>query len=118
VQLYVRQGEVRVCLASLESEHGLRTIVETGAALPLGLGSGGRVLMGEIGSDGWLASVEEREAGVASVSAPVVDSAGRLAAAVGVSGPIERLSRDPGPLYGPDVVAAAESIASAAGLTS
>lgn len=90
--------------------------METGASLPLGLGSGGRVLTGEIGSDGWLASVEEREVGVASVSAPVVDSAGRLAAAVGVSGPIERLSRDPGPRFGPDVVATATVIAAAAGL--
>ncbi len=118
VQLYVRQGDQRVCLASLESAHGLRTIVETGVALPLGLGSGGRVLLGEVGLDGWLASVEEREAGVASVSAPVVDSAGRVSAAVGVSGPIQRLTRDPGPVFGPNVVAAAESIALAAGLTS
>lgn len=116
VQLYVRQGDQRVCLASLESAHGLRTIVDTGVALPLGLGSGGRVLLGEVGAHGWLASVEEREAGVASVSAPVVDSAGRVVAAVGVSGPIERLTRDPGPRFGPDVVAAAAAIAASAGL--
>jgi len=115
-QLYVRQGEQRVCLASLESEHGLRTIVDTGAVLPLGLGSGGRVLLGETGPHGWVASVEEREPGVASVSAPVRDSTGRVVAAVGVSGPIQRLTDDPGPVFGPEVVAAARSIAGAAGL--
>ena len=44
VQLYVRQGDQRVCVASLESPHGLRTIVPMGAALPLDRGSAGRVL--------------------------------------------------------------------------
>ncbi|MDH3756189.1 MAG: helix-turn-helix domain-containing protein, partial [Acidimicrobiia bacterium] len=34
VQLYVRHGGTRVCIASLESAHGLRTIVPTGAVLP------------------------------------------------------------------------------------
>jgi len=116
-QLYVRQGDQRVCLASLESGHGLRTIVDAGAVLPLGLGSGGRVLLGEVGPHGWLASVEEREPGVASVSAPVCDSAGRVVAAVGVSGPIQRLTTDPGPVYGPEATATAHSIAVASGLT-
>ncbi len=115
-QLYVRQGDQRVCLASLESGHGLRTIVDSGAALPLGRGSGGRILTGEIGPLGWLESVEEREPGVASVSAPVIDSTKTVVAAVGVSGPIQRLTRSPGPLFGPDVVEAANAIATAAGL--
>src|SRR5262245_59651756 len=35
VQLYVRDGDARVCVASLESTHGLRTIVHEGATLPL-----------------------------------------------------------------------------------
>ena len=35
VQLYVRDGDRRVCVASLQSPHGLRTIVDEGAALPL-----------------------------------------------------------------------------------
>lgn len=34
VQLYVRDGHTRVCVASLESPHGLRTIVALGASLP------------------------------------------------------------------------------------
>jgi len=42
---------------------------------------------------GWASSVGQREAGVASVSAPVRDRAGLVVAAVSLSGPIERLAR-------------------------
>jgi DNA-binding IclR family transcriptional regulator len=114
VQLYVRQGEERVCVASLESPHGLRTIVGTGESLPLDRGSAGRVLTEATGEDGWVASVEEREAGVASVSAPVLDAAGSMIAAVGVSGPVERITRDPGERHGRRVVEAAHEIQEAA----
>ncbi len=115
-QLYVRDGSRRVCVASLESPHGLRTIVATGASLPLDRGSGGRVLQGETGPEGWVVSVGEREAGVASVSAPVLDRDGNVIAAVSVSGPIERLSREPGLTFGPPVVEAARAITRAADL--
>ena len=110
-QLYVRDGDRRVCIVSLESPHGLRTIVPVGASLPLDVGSAGRVLAGTTGGRrGWVESVAEREAGVASVSAPVRDGDGRLVAAVGVSGPIERTSRSPGRRYGDAVVRAATAI--------
>ena len=46
VQLYVRQGDRRVCIAALESPHGLRTIVPMGASLPLEVGSAGKILSG------------------------------------------------------------------------
>lgn len=115
-QLYVRQGRRRVCIASLQSPHGLRTIVETGASLPLERGSGGRALLGEVGPEGWVASFAEREAGVASVSAPVLDPTGTPVAAVSISGPIERLGPDAGRRLGPRVVAAAERIRHEAGL--
>ena len=77
VQLFVREGDGRRCVVSLQSAHGLRWIVPEGAVFPLRVGSAGRVLAGETGPDGWVASVEEREAGVASVSAPVRRRAGR-----------------------------------------
>lgn len=114
-QLYVRDGTTRVCVASLESPHGLRTIVGRGESLPLDRGSGGRVLSGESGPDGFVVSIGEREAGVASVSAPVLH-AGSVVAAVSVSGPIERLTSDPGPALGSAVLDAARAIAIAAGL--
>ena len=114
VQLYVREGDRRVCVAALESPHGLRTIVPMGASLPLDAGSAGRVL--SEGTDGWVDSVGEREAGVASVSAAVRGPDGAPVAAVSVSGPIERTSRRPGDRYGEAVLAAAREIEAATGL--
>jgi len=112
VQLYVRDGEARVCVASLESPHGLRTIVRVGATLPLDRGSAGRALRPDrsVLRRGWAESVEERQPGVASVSAPVLGEAGEVRAAVGVSGPVERTSRTPGRRYGAAVVRAARAV--------
>jgi DNA-binding IclR family transcriptional regulator len=117
VQLYVREGDRRVCIAALESPHGLRTIVAMGASLPLDVGSAGRVLSGEP-AEGWVQSVGEREAGVASVSAGVLGEGGLAVAAVSVSGPIDRISKEPGRRYGQAVLAAARRIEQAAGLGS
>jgi DNA-binding IclR family transcriptional regulator len=110
-QLYVRRGERRLCVASLESPHGLRTIVAVGASLPHTVGSAGQVHRGDAEATrrGWAQSVEERERGVASVSAPVRRS-GEVVAAVSVSGPIERTSRAPGRRYAAAVVEAAEAV--------
>jgi DNA-binding IclR family transcriptional regulator len=113
VQLYVADGNQRVCIAALESPHGLRTIVPLGAALPLDRGSAGRALSGEVSRAGWVDTVGEREPGVASVSAPVHDSGGSVVAAVSVSGPIDRLGRSPGRVHGPAVLHAASSVEAA-----
>jgi DNA-binding IclR family transcriptional regulator len=110
-QLYVRRGDRRLCVASLESPHGLRTIVPVGMSLPLEVGSAGKVLRGDAGE--WAQSVEERERGVASVSAPVLDAEGGVVAAVSVSGPIERTTRAPGRRYAAAVLDAAAAIAAA-----
>jgi DNA-binding IclR family transcriptional regulator len=107
-QLYVRRGDRRLCVLSLESPHGLRTIVPVGMSLPLDVGSAGKVLRGDAGE--WAQSVEERERGVASVSAPVRNRSFETVAAVSVSGPIERTTRDPGRLYAGAVVDAAAAI--------
>ena len=113
VQLYVVDGAARVCVAALESPHGLRTIVPVGAALPLDRGSAGRVLTGESGRHGWVQTVEEREPGVASVSAPVLGPDGAVVAAVSVSGPIDRMGRAPGRTFGSAVAVAAAEVGEA-----
>ena len=116
VQLYVRDGDDRICVDSLESPHELRTIVEVGARLPLSVGSAGRLLRGEDAeANGWIESVEERAPGVASVSAAVRGADATVVAAISVSGPLDRTTRDPGTKYGPAVVAAAKRVESAAG---
>jgi len=134
VQLYVRDGLSRVCVDSLDSPNELRTIVDVGARLPLDAGSAGRILLDERGHEGdergheggdhradhrgestsnrrrWVQSVEERAPGVASVSAPVHGPGGLVVAAVGISGPVERTTREPGRKYGRSVVDAAGRI--------
>jgi DNA-binding IclR family transcriptional regulator len=121
-QLFVREGDGRVCVAAADRTSGLRDTVPVGAVLPLDRGSGGKVLLAFDGSAnlpaeleavrrrGWAASVAEREEGVASVSAPVLDAGGRVQAAVCVSGPIQRLGRMPGRHLADPVVVAAREI--------
>ena len=117
VQLYVRDGAVRVCVAAIDAARELRTIVAVGARLPLAKGSAGAVLRGDAAAarKGWAESIGEREAGVASVSAAVRDDAGEVRAAVSVSGPIERTTRTPGRRYRAAVMEAAQAIERAAG---
>ena len=116
-QLYVREGDHRICVDAVESPHGLRTIVAVGAVLPLDRGSAGKVLLGgrDVLARGWAESAEEREPGVASVSAPIRDLDGDVRAAISVSGPIERTGRRPGSLYSAAVRKAAATVERAAG---
>ena len=132
-QLFVRDGDSRLCVAASERPSGLRDTVPVGAVLPIDRGSGGKVLLAyaadvaagstadpaeleTIRRRGWAASVAEREEGVCSVSAPVLDSAGRIHAALGISGPINRLGRQPGRHLSAPVVAAARELERRAGL--
>ncbi|MCU1389889.1 MAG: putative IclR family transcriptional regulator [Ilumatobacteraceae bacterium] len=119
VQLFVREGDERRCVVSLQSPHGLRWIVPEGARLPLDVGSAGHVLLAgqsstgsssTASSAGLVESVEEREPGVASVSAPVRSSDGAVIAAVSVSGPVERLSRQPAARFGDAVAKCARAV--------
>jgi DNA-binding IclR family transcriptional regulator len=110
-QLYMPDGDVRICVVSLESPHSLRTIVPVGATLPMDVGSAAHALRPtpEIIKRGWVHSVEEREKGVASVSAPVLLD-GKVVAAVSVSGPVERTTKQPGRRYATAVVDAARAV--------
>ncbi|MDG1785623.1 MAG: IclR family transcriptional regulator [Ilumatobacter sp.] len=110
VQVFVREGNQRRCVLSLESAHGLRWIVPEGSLLPIEVGSSGRLLEGERARNGWMQSVGEREAGVASVSAPIHTADGAVIGALSVSGPVERLTKQPGKRFGAMVVAAASEI--------
>ena len=115
-QLWLPDGEWRVCLLSVEATHELRTIVDEGSRVAIDVGSGGRALQGEAGTAGWVATVGERADGVGSVSAGVLGPSGSVVAAVGISGPIDRLGDDPGARFGGDVVAAANELSEALGV--
>ena len=131
-QLYRRQADLRICVAAAERASGLRDTVPVGTALPMTAGSAAQVLLAweeaermhrglrgakfsapmlaQVRRRGWAASVGEREAGVASVSAPIRGPGGRVVAAISVSGPIERLTRSPGRLHSSAVVGAGDKI--------
>lgn len=134
-QLYRRDGNERVCVAAAERLSGLRTTVPVGSRLPLTAGSGAQVLcawsdpstlhgvlesatyttrtLTDVRRRGWAQSIGQREAGVASVSAPVLAARGELLGALSLSGPIERLGRNPGQQFAPVLVAGARRIAAA-----
>lgn len=128
-QLYRRQGEARVCVASADLAQGLRDTVPVGSVLSMQAGSAAQVLLAwddpermaralmgarftaaalaGVRRRGWSQSVAEREPGVASVSAPVFGPGNTVLAAVSVSGPIERLTRAPGRMHAASVLRAA-----------
>jgi DNA-binding IclR family transcriptional regulator len=134
-QLWRRQGDHRVCVAAAERPSGLRDTIPVGSQLTMRAGSAAQVLLSwedpermhrglqnaafsattlsAIRRRGWAQSVGEREAGVASVSAPVRSPSGKVIAAVSVSGPLERLSRQPGRMHAPAVLAAADRLSEA-----
>src|SRR5690606_38609401 len=131
-QLFLRRADARICVAAAERAQGLRDTVPVGSVLPMHAGSAAQVLLAgeppeaylpllprcrftgktlaEVRRRGWAQSIAEREAGVASVSAPVRDRSGRVIAAISVSGPIGGLSRRPGAQYAMAVVRAGERL--------
>ncbi|MDR1392689.1 MAG: IclR family transcriptional regulator [Bifidobacteriaceae bacterium] len=127
-QLFRRQGDQRVCVAAAERPMGLRDSIPVGAVLAMTAGSAAQVLLAweepermhrglidakftatmlsMVRRHGWAQSVSEREPGAASVSAPIRTPNGRVVAAISVSGPVERITRQPGRLHAAAVVAA------------
>lgn len=134
-QVYRRQGEWRICVASAERPIGLRDTIPVGTQLSMRAGSAAQVLiawedhnrlleglrqarfsatvLAAVRRRGWAQSVGERERGIASVSAPVRNPSGKVIAAVSISGPIERLTRQPGRLHATVVVQAARQLSEA-----
>jgi DNA-binding IclR family transcriptional regulator len=130
-QLFRRQGDARVCVAAARPS-GLRDSIPVGSQLSMLAGSAAHILLAweepdrlhrglngaaynaatlaSIRRRGWAQSVGEREPGVASVSAGVRSPSGKVIAAISVSGPLERMTRQPGRMHAPAVLAAAERL--------
>ncbi|MDP5275011.1 IclR family transcriptional regulator [Chengkuizengella axinellae] len=120
ISLYIRDGSERIRIQAVQSKHSIRRVAPIGARLPLYVGASSKVLiafadmntqenmindwkefidisaykdqMAGIRKVGYATSVEEREPGVAAVSAPVFNRSHQLVAALSVSGPLNRLT--------------------------
>ena len=103
VTYYVPDGDMRVCAHRVESHHPLRYIVRLGDSLPLGVGSGGRVLAAFQGGRGtlhasirqrmWHAAFGERDPDVSGLAAPVFGRGNSLVGTIIVAGPSVRVTQ-------------------------
>lgn len=113
---HVVQGEARLCLYRVDSPNPVRDHINAGELLPLNRGAGGHVLQAfsgakgplydQIRRDGVLVLSGDRVPQLAGISAPVFDAGQRLAGAVTLTMPAERLN----PEHRHDVIAAAQAI--------
>jgi IclR family KDG regulon transcriptional repressor len=123
VGLYVRDGDARVCIYRLESPRPLRHSVGVGQVFPLYLGASGKTFLAYMSQDevetllarcnvdsdrvrrlreelpeirrkGIAYSFGEREPGLGSIAAPILDRQGTPIAALFISGPLQRLTPD------------------------
>ena len=69
-----------------------------------------RAALERVRRDGFAVEDEESEAGMRSVAAPIRNAAGDVVAAVGLAGPVQRLSDEVLARFAPKVVEAAETI--------
>jgi DNA-binding IclR family transcriptional regulator len=103
VAFYVRAGNLRTCLYRVESKHPIRYTVREGDVLPLGVGSGGRVLSAFSGEAGepsetirktfYFIALGDRDPETAGISAPVFGPGGALLGALTLAGPRSRVDR-------------------------
>ncbi|HZF83276.1 MAG TPA: IclR family transcriptional regulator [Burkholderiaceae bacterium] len=125
---HVLQGQARLCLYRVDSPQPIRDHIRAGDLLPLGRGSGGRVIAAygppaadqsaedrllyeRIRNQGYYAASGDRLAGVAGISAPVLHANGALAGAVTLTMPATRYTD----AHIPCVLRAAATLARALG---
>ncbi|MWA01641.1 helix-turn-helix domain-containing protein [Actinomadura sp. LD22] len=121
VNVYIRQGTVRVCIAQEEGTATVRSVVDVGVPMTLAAGAPARILLGgappqtlaalaakdprldaealhrhaaAAAETGYAVSHGERELGASAVAAPIRTRQGRLVAALSASGPTSRYTAD------------------------
>src|SRR5690625_2265749 len=120
VNLYVREGEHRVCIQQFESLQSVKHMIQIGQRLPLTVGASGKVLLAYepkkfieemmekqtmvkskvallselnmITVEKYAESIEERETGTSAAAAPIFNINGEVIAALSVSGPAQRFN--------------------------
>jgi DNA-binding IclR family transcriptional regulator len=112
-QIWVRRGDHRLCLASVESPAELRASMPVGTLLPLTAGGSAAHVLTEPAPH-WVESISQRTPGLCSVSAAVRRPGGETVAAVCVAAPIVWVGEaGPGALYGDVLLAAAARLSDA-----
>lgn len=124
VSLYIRDGKERIRVQAVESRQVIRRVATIGARLPLYVGASSKVLVAyadpetqamilndpdwpeemnkeqfmlqllQIQQKGYAISIEEREKGTSAIAAPIKNHDGKLVAALAVSGPVGRLTKE------------------------
>lgn len=137
VSLYLRDGKERIRIQAVQSNQAIRRVAPIGMRAPLTVGASSKVLFifaqeevqqqllqtldwsGEeekqsyldqleaIRRLGYATSSEEREPGAAAVSVPIFDRSHHLAAALAVSGPVHRLTKQKMQQFAPAISEAA-----------
>ena len=124
-----------MCIAAVERASGLRDSIPVGAMLSMEAGSAAQILLAWEDSErlhqglrhakftaaklaavrkrGWAESINERDEGVCSVSAPIRNASGQVIAAISISGPNSRMGAAPGRRYAPLVMAAGKYLTDA-----
>jgi DNA-binding IclR family transcriptional regulator len=137
VNIYIRQDLNRVSIAQVEGTTTVRSVVEVGVPYALAAGAAAKILLAgappevvrnladkdpelqleslrrevdSIREAGYSVTHGERELGASAVAAPIVDSAGRVIAALSASGPTSRFTADRVGSYVDAVTAAAAEI--------
>lgn len=101
VAFYVPEGDARICLYRIQSNHAVRYHVREGDRLPLQAGSAGRVIAAFLHDDARDAGIRrqmhhmsfgERDPDIAGVAAPVFGRDRHLIGALTVAGPRSRVT--------------------------
>ena len=145
VSLYVHDAQLRVCVAVVDGLHAMRWVVQVGDRQPLYVGLTGKAILAHLpeadaeavldaaeheGLDrariesqlarvratGYLADVDDRVRGVGGLSVPIFDTSG-VAAALTISGPSDRFSKQEAERTAPAVLEESAAISAALGAT-
>ncbi len=139
VNLYIRRGLTRICVAQEESPLALRHVVRIGDRLPLAIGASSKALLcgtdeetvrdlfagtdatvvepfladvRRCAQEGYAQSHGEREAGLSAVAVPIAPTPGTVTAALSYSGPTARFPAERIPVLADRLRSAAEVFAS------
>ena len=102
--VYVREGDLRVCLHRHDFNQSIRHSARVGDALPLDRGAPGRVILAfsgtpghvydEIRERGYHATIGERDPQVASLAVPIYRDGRKLFGSMALTGPTPRFTED------------------------